>query len=208
MRIARVLGVALLVTAVAACSGGDDDDDGGVGPGTPVFTTLDVQPAAVTVAPTATQALTATAKDQNGGNMTGLTVTYASSDQTKATVSPAGVVTGVAVGTATVTATGTVSGVVKTKTVNVTVAAPGQSANVTATSGSQFEPKTVTISPGGSVTWTFQMLHNVTFTGASPAGGNIPEQSTGSASRTFPTAGTYNYNCTLHGGMTGTVTVQ
>ena len=111
MSIARELGVALLVTAVAACSGGDDDDDGGVGPGTPVFTTLDVQPAAVTVAPNATQALTATAKDQNGGNMTGLTVTYASSDQTKATVSPAGVVTGVAVGTATVTATGTVSGV-------------------------------------------------------------------------------------------------
>ena len=208
MRIARVFGVALLVTAAAACSGGDDDDDGGVGPGTPVFTTLDIEPATVSVVPNATQALTATAKDQNGSTMSGLTVSYASSDQTKATVSPAGVVTGVAVGTATVTATGTVSGVVKTKTVNVTVAVPGQAANVTATTGSQFEPKTVTIAPGGSVTWTFQMLHNVTFSGAGPTGGNIPDQSTGSASRTFPTAGTYNYSCTIHGGMTGTVTVQ
>jgi plastocyanin len=208
MRIARVLGVALLVTAVAACSGGDDDDDGGVGPGTPVFTTLDVQPAAVTVAPNATQALTATAKDQNGGNMTGLTVTYASSDQTKATVSPAGVVTGVAVGTATVTATGTVSGVVKTKTVNVTVAAPGGAASVTATGSSTFDPATVTIAPNGTVTWTFQMLHNVTWTGTAPTGGNIPDQSTGTASRTFPTAGNYDYRCTLHAGMTGRVVVQ
>ena len=83
MRIARVLGLALLVTAAAGCSGGDDDDDG-VGPGTPVFTTLDIEPATVTVAPLATQALTVTAKDQNGANMSGLTVTYVSSDLTKA----------------------------------------------------------------------------------------------------------------------------
>lgn len=201
----RVLAVGLLV-ALTACGG--DDDDGGVGPGTPVFTTLDIQPAAVTVAPNGTQALTATARDQNAAAMTGLTVTYLTSDATRATVTPAGVVTGVAVGTATITATGVVSGVTKTKAVTVTISAPGQTAAVTATANSTFDPSNVVIAPTGTVTWTFALLHNVTWTGAAPTGGNIPDQSTGTAQRTFPTAGVYDYRCTIHAGMAGRVTVQ
>jgi plastocyanin len=207
MRKARVWSVGVLM-ALSACSGGDDDD-GGVGPGTPVFTTLDVSPATVSVAPLGTQTLTATAKDQNGATMAGLTVTYTSSDQSKATVtSPAGVVTGVAVGTATITATGVVGAVTKTKTVAVTVAAPGQTASVTATNGNQFEPKDVTVTVGGSVTWTFESNHNVTFsTAGSPA--NIGSRASGTEARTFPTAGTYSYICTIHGqGMSGSVKVQ
>jgi len=97
---------------------------------------------------------------------------------------------------------------VKTKAVNVTVAAPGATATVAATTQSQFEPPTVILARNGIVTWNFAMLHNVTWTGAAPTGGNIPDQATGSASRTFPTAGTYDYRCTLHAGMSGRVTVQ
>lgn len=206
MRMSRALTVGVLV-ALTAC-GGDDDDDDGVGPGTPVFTTLNVEPTTVTVAVNGTQALTASARDQNNAAMSGLTVTYQTSDATRATVTPAGVVTGVAVGTATITATGVVGGVTKTKTVAVTVAVPGQTAAVAATLQSQFDPPTVVIAPNGTVTWTFAMLHNVTFTGIAPTGGNIPDQSTGSASRTFPTAGIYDYRCTIHAGMNGRVTVQ
>jgi plastocyanin len=194
------------LSALLACSGGGGDGGGTTGPA--VFTTLDVQPATVNVAVNGTQALTATAKDQNGATMSGLTVAYQSSDQTKATVTQAGVVTGVAAGTATITATGTVGTVTKTKTVNVTVSAPGQAASVTATSGNLFDPQSVTIVPGGTVTWTFQAQHNVSFTTAG-APANIGTMTSGSDSRTFPTAGTYNYFCTIHGSsMSGTVRVQ
>lgn len=207
MRVAHVLAVAAL--AVLSACGGDGDDDDGVGPGTPVFTTLDVQPATVTVAPNGgTQPLTATARDQNNGTMSGLTVTYTSSDNSKATVNNAGVVTGVAVGTATITATGTVGTVQKTKTVSVTVSAPVAAANVAATANNAFEPPAVIITSGGTVTWTFAIQHNVTFGGPAPTGGSIPNTSSGSVTRTFPTAGKYDYTCTLHANMSGTVTVQ
>jgi plastocyanin len=205
MRMSRALRIGVLL-ALTACGG--DDDDGGVGPGTPVFTSLDVQPTTVTLAVNGTQALTVSARDQNNATMSGLTVTYQTSDATRATVTPAGVVTGVAVGTATITATGVVGGVTKTKTVNVTVSVPGQAASVAATTGSQFDPSTVVIATGGTVTWTFAMLHNVTFTGTAPTGGNIPDTATGSVQRTFAAAGTYDYRCTLHSGMSGRVTVQ
>jgi plastocyanin len=68
----------------------------------------------------------------------------------------------------------------------------------------------VSIAAGGSVTWQFSgARHNVTFTGAAPTGGNIPDQTPGaSVSRTFPLRGTYDYACTNHSGMTGRVTVQ
>jgi len=59
------------------------------------------------------------------------------------------------------------------------------------------------------VTWQISgARHNVTFSGAAPTGGNIPDTESGSVTRTFPTAGTYNYQCTRHSGMTGSVVVQ
>ena len=207
MRIARVLAAGSLAALVVlgGCGGGDGGGDP-IEPG--VFTTLDVQPATVSVTVNGTQSLTASAKDQNNGSVSGLTVTYTTSDQSRATVTNAGVVTGVAVGTATITATGTVGTVQKTKTIPVTVTTPGQSASVTATGASSFDPQTVTIVPNGTVTWTFQALHNVQFSG-SGAPANIADRSSGSESRTFPTAGTYNYICTIHGSsMSGTVRVQ
>ena len=206
---ARVLtmGSVALLVAVAACGGSDGGDGGTTGPA--VFTTLEIEPATVSVTPNGgTQTLTARALDQNGAAMSGLTVTYTSSDESKATVTNAGVVTGVAAGTATITATGTVGTVQKTKTVNATVASPGQAATVQATVSNSFTPSSVTIAPGGQVTWTFAALHNVQFSGTG-APANITDRSTGSESRTFPTAGTYNYICGIHGaGMSGTVRVQ
>ena len=200
----RIAGVCLMVAAavLSGCSGGDDPTP----PVTAVFTTLEVTPAAPTVVVGFTTPLTAAAKDQNGAAMSGLTTTYTSSDQSKATVTNAGVVSGVAAGTSQITATGTIGSVTKTTTVTATVGAAPTTASVAATSGSQFTPSNVVIARSGSVGWTFAILHNVTFTTAnSPS--NIPDTATGTVSRTFPTAGTFAYQCTIHPGMNGSVTV-
>ena len=207
MRVRRVCMVSM-VTALVGCGGsGGTDPEPPPGNNTAVFTTLQVTPSPVFVAVGGTQPLAASARDQNGGTMTGLTVTYSSNDQSRATVSNSGVVTGVAEGEARITATGTIGTVVRTATVTVNVVgSPIQAATVTATLASTFDPSTVVIGRGGSVTWTFTMQHNVTFEGSS-APASIPNTSTGSVSRTFPNVGTFEYDCTLHSGMSGRVIV-
>jgi uncharacterized protein YjdB len=66
---------------------------------------VDVSPATVTVALNATTQLTATTSDASGRVLTGRTVTWSSSDQTKATVDANGLVKGLAYGQVTITAT-------------------------------------------------------------------------------------------------------
>jgi plastocyanin len=75
-----------------------------------------------------------------------------------------------------------------------------------------FSPASVTITRGGTVTWTNEsstVVHNVTFsTAGSPTNINNFTSSAGSVSRQFNTAGTYSYSCTNHTGMTGSVKVE
>jgi plastocyanin len=73
----------------------------------------------------------------------------------------------------------------------------------------KFNPGTVTIKPGGKVTWTNDdsVGHDVTaddFESGSPGG--IEGGST--FSHTFKKAGTYDYVCSVHPGMKGTVKVK
>jgi plastocyanin len=73
----------------------------------------------------------------------------------------------------------------------------------------KFNPGTVTIKAGGKVTWTNDdsVGHDVTaddFESGSPGG--IDGGST--FSHTFKKAGTYNYVCSVHPGMKGTVKVS
>lgn len=85
------------------------------------------------------------------------------------------------------------------------------SATATVTLGAaSFLPTGVSVTRNGTVTWnnTSSVTHNVTFAAATGAPQNIGDHSSGSNSRTFNTAGTFNYSCTLHGGMAGSVTVQ
>jgi len=73
-----------------------------------------------------------------------------------------------------------------------------------------FAPASVTITKGGTVTWTNEAgttPHNVTFS-STGAPANIANFTTGSSARTFPNVGTFSYQCTNHAGMSGTVTVQ
>lgn len=74
-----------------------------VAPG-PVLS-VEVTPQSPSVRVGATIQLSATLRDASGAVLTGRTVTWTSSDPTKATVSDTGLVTGVAEGTATITAT-------------------------------------------------------------------------------------------------------
>jgi len=205
MQNARALAVAALVV-FAGCQGGDDGG-GGTGP-TPVFTSLTLAPASPSVIVNGSTTLTATAKDQSGNSMSGLQVTYASANNQIATVTNAGVVTGVAAGSTDITATGVIGSVTKTAQVTVVVTTPSATASVAATTGNQFNPQNVTITKGGTVTWTFATQHNVTFDGPQPPDGNIGTTSSGSVARTFPTANTYPYHCTIHAGMSGQVVVQ
>jgi plastocyanin len=71
-----------------------------------------------------------------------------------------------------------------------------------------FDPASLNLSANGTITWVWSsggVEHNVTFQDG-PTSGN---RSSGSYQRTFPTAGSYPYVCTIHGaqGMSGVVTV-
>jgi plastocyanin len=67
----------------------------------------------------------------------------------------------------------------------------------------------VSVAPGASVTWQITGgTHNVTFGAIKPTGGDVPDTNAGrSVSRTFPVAGTFDYQCARHSGMTGRVVV-
>lgn len=183
---------------------------------TPVFTSVRVAPASPSAAVGATVQLTATPADQAGQAMAGVpAAAWSSADPGRATVSASGLVTGVAAGTVSVTARITHGGVTREASVTVTVGGTGgggtspSTATVT-TPGNTFSPAAVTLATGGTVTWRFtgSTRHNVTFNGAAPAGGNIPDTDAGaSVARTFGTAGTYGYQCTRHAGMSGQVIV-
>ena len=81
-----------------------------------------------------------------------------------------------------------------------------------------FTPASKTVAVGVAVQWAWNtcsggggygdevcVAHGVNF----DDGTNSPTQSQGTYSRTFATAGPYNYHCAVHGtAMAGTVTVQ
>jgi uncharacterized protein YjdB len=160
-----------------------------------------------------TQQLTARMRDARNNNMTGTTFQYGSSDNAKVSVNATtGLVTANAVGAATITATATAGpGVGLTGTTQVTATAvPTFPLTATVTAPvTAFNPAAVDIARTGSVTWTFAAQeHNVTFANTTGRPGNIPTCSNCSNDRQFNTVGTFNYECTVHPGMTGTVRVH
>lgn len=68
-----------------------------------------------------------------------------------------------------------------------------------------FSPKQATVKVGETVTWQFEgnSAHNVTFDDF-----NSKLQKTGKYTHTFDTAGSFEYRCTVHAGMSGKVTVS
>lgn len=99
----------------------------------------------------------------------------------------------------------------------------GNSPNVVAVTGAlTFNPSTLTVPTGTTVTWKWDactdtggyggygtcVSHNVTFDDGS--GLSSGTQSSGTFARTFNTVGTYKYHCSIHGAdvMSGQVVVQ
>lgn len=84
---------------------------------------------------------------------------------------------------------------------------PGNTTGDVVVSNNVFTPGTLNVSAGGTVTWTWNSggtVHNVTF----DDGEYSIDQGSGSYNRTFSTAGSYPYRCTIHGpSMSGVVTV-
>ena len=201
----------ILALAVAACGGGDDPTPP---PPTPVFTSLSISPANPAMVETDTVQLSATPRDQNGAAMSGLpNATFDRTAGTSVSVSGSGQVIALDPGASTIRATLTSGGTTQTATTAPTVTALPTAADVTASgAGTSFSPASVKIAAGGTVTWSFtaggQGAHNVTFGANKPTGGDIPDRDSGSEPRVFPTAGSYPYQCTRHGGMTGTVIVR
>ena len=98
------------------------------------------------------------------------------------------------------------SGTLPSQDFTATAAAPPTSAAVDV-KDNFFSPQTVDIQAGGTVTWTFAgaAAHTVTFTGGPDSG--TPQASGTFGPVTFTSAGTKNYFCKVHGGMTGTIRV-
>lgn len=70
-----------------------------------------------------------------------------------------------------------------------------------------FDPSATTVGVGATVSWTWAqgaVNHNVTF----DDGPKSETQSSGGYARTFASAGTFSYRCTIHPSMTGSVTVR
>jgi plastocyanin len=200
-----------VLLAVLATSAGCGDGDGGTDPDQPVLTTVEVTPATSTLfnlPPGNTVELAASPKDQNGDVMTGLdAATFTSASEAVATVADDGTVTAAGAGSTEITAAMTDGDVIQTGSATVVVEAAPATAAVGA-SGLAFSPATVDVSAGGTVTWTFgEIPHDVTFsTPGAPQ--NVPLLQNGSASRDFAENGTFQYRCSIHAGMNGTVRVH
>jgi plastocyanin len=210
MRFGRKNYAILVVAGLVACGGGSD----GTTPpgGSTSFNDLRLAPTTLIVRVGSNDQLTATPLDQRGNAIADASgITFSSSDQTKATVSAAGVVTGVAEGQVTVTASLTRDGVARSATSTVVVSNASVAAAVTVVASATsnvFTPVAVEVQRAGTVTFQFGgEAHNVVFsTSGSPA--DIPTTSNASVPRTFPNAGTFSYTCTLHAGMNGIVFVR
>jgi len=87
---------------------------------------------------------------------------------------------------------------------------PPPANTVNASSSLAFTPATLTVNAGETVTFTIgSVAHTVTFDDRNAATPNdIADNANVSIQRTFNTAGTYNYHCTIHPFMTGKVVVR
>jgi plastocyanin len=157
--------------------------------------------------------LTASGRDPGGSKVNGVTgFTFTSDDQNVATVSTTGLVNGVGLGTANITAEATSGST--THSIASAITVTDQSFPATATISGLvnpivFSPSTVDISAGGTVTFHFSTLaHTVVFADQTGAPADIAATSNDDVDRTFSQAGTFNFECIIHPGMSGTVIVH
>ena len=103
--------------------------------------------------------------------------------------------------------TATASGIAGSPSVLFTT----QAAAVTLVGNNFFSPTSQTITAGDSVLFNWNgvtVAHNVTFAAVAGRPADIGNNTSGGFWRVFATPGTYNFQCTNHSGMTGSVTVN
>ena len=194
----RVL-VPLLVLAAVACS-----SDSGTG-NSDQIAAVQITTSKATLRPGEQTQFTAIAVNLGGTEISGAGSTaWQSAAPSVATVSTAGVVAGVAPGSTSVTAT--IGGVSGSRV--VTVLAPNAGGQVVTMPGFSFVPFQVTVKRGDQVFFEFpREPHNVIFAKVAGVPADIQVTANRTVPLTFNTAGQFNYDCTLHPGMSGTVIV-
>jgi len=187
----------LLAVSVAACGGSD-----------PVSSTavaaVQISAPLATLRPGQTSQFTATAVNGQGNTISGAgPVQWSSLAPSIASIDANGLVTAFTVGSTSITAT--VQGVAGTRVVTVLPAGIGA---IVTMPGNSFIPFEVTIRVGEQVFFEFpQVIHNVVFERKAGAPQDIAQTSNVTVPRTFTVAGRFTYDCTLHPGMTGAVSV-
>lgn len=210
MRAATSMVVLSAICLIAGCGGSSDGGSTNPPPPAAVASVALSQTSAV-LAPNQTTSITATPKDASGNALSGRTVTWTTSASGVASIAPNGssvTVTGVSNGQAQVQAT--VEGVVGTANITVSNSFPTSAAVTVGAGGADvFDPAQVAIAAGGTVTFTWGgVTHNVTWQNPPAAVADISDRSSGSVGVQLTTPGTYNYHCTIHAGMNGSVTVH
>ena len=191
-----------MLAVLASCGGGTDSS--GPPPSDAVASVI-VTSTASSLQVGQTVQFSAEARNSTGALLTPSQVTWKVSPSTVATISATGLVTAIAAGTVTVTATiQSVAGILSVSVIDagipssVTVSMPGNS----------FSPFNVTIKQNGTVRFEFPpVTHNVIFTNKAGAPADIQVIANTTVSRTFGTLGIFPYDCTIHPGMSGQVTV-
>lgn len=208
MRYARAAATACAAITLLAC-GGDATSS------KQVLDSVHVEPRDVVMAVGAVWPhMHQTARDRAGVEIR-TTGVWSSSNESVATVGiTGGAIAGIAVGTVIARSTVTYNGVTEVGEASITVVAPADTGSVTATGGAAFTPQLRTVTRGGAaarLTWIFQAEPHTVVWDSQPPGANvaaIDASSNVSVTRDFPVAGTYEYHCTIHSGMTGSLLVQ
>lgn len=213
MKTAQPLVIAL-VFVLMGCGGDSSKDTPTPPPSGGAQTLSSIRVPTPTVALTAGQfaTLAPEALDAGGRVIAGVTgYTYAIGAASVAESQGGGSILGIGAGTTTVTVSLTRDGVTATSAVTVTVTgALPATATVTAGDASRvFTPATIVVARNANVSFAFgALLHNVTFRGQAGAPGNVLNTTNATLARVFGTVGDYDYDCSLHAGMTGKVVVR
>lgn len=194
-----------LVTALALVGCGGGGGDGSTGP-VAIVSSITVTAPASTLEVNQAYQFSAIARDAQG--VTVLTpLSWSVNPSSRGAITAEGIFTPTSVGGASIIATA--SGVSGNSQVSVVDNGVPTSADVLM-SGEIFLPFNTTIRVNGTVRFNFPpgAQHNVIFTKKNGSPQDILQTSNVIVSRTFAVIGTFPFDCTIHPGMSGQITVQ